>query len=422
MNFSGTPNYYSVELKPVKGSGNLSINEGILLLLTDITDYKHQKERAEAASEAKSDFLAAMSHEIRTPMNVIIGLSQTLEREEMDPNHHMLIRDIRKSSSSLLSIINDILDFSKIEAGKMELVEVDYSLKASLDNIISVFKLLAGEKDLYLAFKPNSSLPDAISGDESRLRQILTNILSNAVKYTFSGGITCTASADESNLFFAIRDTGIGIRKEDADKLFMPFEQLDIRRNRKVTGTGLGLAITYNLVKLMGGNIFVDSEYGMGSSFHFSLPYKPAVNGIEYADEPQMNFSAPRARILVVDDIDINLTVAAVMLGIYEIVPDTACSGPEAIKLAAVNKYDIIFMDHMMPDMDGTEATAIIRESGLNQHTPIIALTANVIDGARDLFLKNSMNDVLPKPLEFNGLTQTLRRWLDPGLVDDSSH
>ena len=416
------PSFYSIELRQVGGgtSGITSIESGILVVMLDLTDFMREKQRAEAASTAKSDFLATMSHEIRTPMNAILGMSTALDRLNVDSEHKKYITDIRNASEQLLSIINDILDFSKIEAGKMEVVGVNFNITNMLDNLHSMFTILCKQKGLDMHFEKDDSLSEFIFGDENRIRQVLTNVLANAVKYTAEGSVYFSVSVVEQNLHFTIKDSGIGIKQEDIEKLFTPFEQLDKRKNRNIVGTGLGLAITYNLCRIMNGNISVESEYGSGSTFTISLPYVMALESdaeevIEISD-----FVAPSARVLVVDDMKTNLAVAEVMLDIFEIVPDMVENGKDAIKLATTNKYDIIFMDHMMPEMDGIETTALLRNTNkYNKTVPIVALTANVIKGAKEMFLEGQMDDFLPKPIEFDTLKICLKKWLASTIIEE---
>jgi len=418
----GNPRFYSGEMLCV-GEGTGGVAAGYLIVMVDLTDFMHEKERAEAANRAKSDFLATMSHEIRTPMNAIVGMSTVLERFDLPAHQQRFITDIRKASDNLLVIINGILDFSKIEAGKMEIVNARYNLTNLLDNLHSMFGMMCRQKGLSIHFDIGSNLPENVYGDENRIRQILTNLLSNAVKYTDKGFVSLSAWLDDaSNLRFDIKDTGLGIQKEDLGRLFMPFEQLDIRKNRGIVGTGLGLAITHSLCELLGGRIWADSTYGEGSTFSVELPYLSA-GGMEIYDAPEaIDFIAPAAKILVVDDMETNLVVAEAMLEIFDITPDLAESGPEAIVCAKNKEYDLIFMDHMMPGMDGLEATLHIRNlDRFNAQVPIIALTANAIKGAEEMYIGGSMNDILPKPIELDALNICLRRWLPPQLIQEET-
>ena len=403
----------SVSLTGSSAGASASSMAGILAVMIDLTDFMREKQRAEDANNAKSEFLATMSHEIRTPMNAIIGMSEMLDRTELNIGQKKYVSDIRKSSGALLTIINDILDFSRIEAGKLELVNTNFNLKLLLDNLYSMFSMLCREKKLEITFNLDDSLPDIVYGNEIRIRQVLINLLSNAVKYTKHGSIIFGATIEIGELLFDVRDTGIGIRDEDKEKLFKPFEQLDVRKNRNVVGTGLGLAITYNLCRLMGGDLYFDSEYGKGSTFYVRIPYIEANDAFTDDITGDDEFSAPSANILVVDDIDINLAVAEALLSAFDIAPVLAQSGREAVDYAKNNRFDIIFMDHMMPEMDGLETTLRIRElGGWNRTVPIVALTANAITGVEQFFLDNHMNDFLPKPLDIKALNHCLRKWL----------
>jgi PAS domain S-box-containing protein len=415
---SGGERDFLVNLSPMVNEGETI---GVMALFHDVTDLNSAVAEANRANRAKSDFLANMSHEIRTPMNAIIGMTEMLGRGELPPQETKYVADIKKSSQSLLAIINDILDFSKIEAGKMEIIETDYSMTQLLDNLHSIFRPMFAKKGLQFAFDIAGDFPERVYGDENRLRQVLTNLLSNALKYTNAGTVTFTAAATPHRLRFAVRDTGIGIKEEDASRLFRQFEQLDIRRNRNVVGTGLGLVICRRLCDLMGGSLTLKSRYGKGSTFSVSLPRKAAPQGAADAvPAAPAEFSAPSARVLLVDDIEINLSVASAMLGVFDIVPDCVQSGKEAIGYVREREYDLIFMDQMMPEMDGIEATKLIRLMGGRAETvPIIALTANAIGGVEQMFLKNTFNGYLPKPIEFDALNLCLRKFLPGDIIKE---
>ncbi|MDR1251372.1 MAG: response regulator [Treponema sp.] len=503
------------------------------------------KMKADEDSLSKSTFLAKMSHEIRTPMNAIIGMSELILREDINIDAHNYADNIRQAGNNLLAIINDILDFSKIESGRMDIVSAEYQFSSLINDVISIIKIRLDEKPLLFAARIDGSLPAVLVGDEVRVRQILLNLLTNAVKYTAGGSITFTIrqigdpAADDKGtervfLSFEIADTGIGIKKEDMEKLFGNFVQFDTKRNLGIEGTGLGLAISRNLCRLMGGDISVQSVYGEGSVFTALIPQvvrdktpfavvenpetmtilvyekrriyaesivytlnslglncalaqnrndfverltggvwrfvfispdlfddvreiiqrqetKPALvfladcgqtehpagalsllmpvqpamvanilNGHIRTDRHEIEnlgirFTAPDARILLVDDIEINLDVAEGLLAPYKVRLDRVAGGYDAVRLAKENRYDLIFMDHMMPDMDGIEAAAAIRawESLQNRKAaPIIALTANAISGMREMFLEKGFNDYISKPIEIARLDDVMSRWI----------
>ncbi|MHB9293011.1 response regulator protein [Hollandina sp. SP2] len=378
-----------------------------------------QTRLAEAASQAKSQFLASMSHEIRTPMNAIIGMSDLMRTDNLDKVQLGYFNDIKKMAKALLQIINDILDFSKIEAGKMEIIPVHYHVLSLYDNICSMSTFTAMSKELEFRHSFDSHIPHALYGDEVRVRQVITNIVNNAIKYTREGYVHLKAERvmrkGKEWIAFIVEDSGIGIKVEDIPKLFGKFQQFDSRKNRGIVGTGLGLSITKNLVEMMGGEIEVTSEYEKGSIFSIYLPLVAGDESkIEQTGAVGRVIATEDTKILVVDDNSINLTVALGFLATHKIEADTVLSGQAAIEQVQQKRYDLVFMDHMMPGMDGIEATARIR--GLPEvwykNMPIIALSANAVTGAREAFLEGGMNDFISKPIDAGQLNLMLLKWL----------
>ncbi|MDR1352748.1 MAG: response regulator, partial [Treponema sp.] len=384
---------------------------------------------AKAANEAKSVFLANMSHEIRTPMNAIIGMADLLLRDNLPSDAGRKAWNIKNAGENLLTVINDILDLSKIESGRLEIIPAEYLLSSVLYDTATIIRVKLAEKPLRFSIKIKGPIPpDKLEGDVVRLRQVLLNLLSNAVKYTHKGSVTFTVEGkvlgENITLFFTVRDTGVGIAPADMGKLFGQFSQVDTHRNRGIEGTGLGLAISRNLCRLMGGDVTVESEYGKGSAFTAVVVQKvldPAPLNAAFvapgfaapgsaANKAEALFTAPGARVLVVDDIAANLEVASGLLAPYSMKVDSCASGVQALHLAKQQPYDIIFMDHMMPGMDGIEVTAAIRE--FNKTVPIIALTANAVSGMRELFLEKGFNDFLSKPIEIAKLDALVAKWL----------
>ena len=503
--------------------------------------FYHMNLELEKSANMKSDFLANMSHEIRTPMNAVIGMAEMALREELPPTAREHINQIKESGKSLLTIINDILDFSKIESGKMDINVVDYEPMSLVYDVANIVMTRLKEKDIELILDISPTLPNKLSGDNIRIKQILLNIANNAAKFTFEGKITIRmnyikTSADEIELKVSVEDTGIGIKQADMGRLFRSFQQLDSKRNRNIEGTGLGLAITKHLLSLMKGNIHVESEYQKGSKFFFSLPQKivdetPCINirepdtlfaaglisnpylssalehdvtglGVEYlplspekeleipsgskktflfieypvfseeaeeyvkshpditavliisffedikydipnllvikkplfalniavllnneelkfeetdTDDKGFDFIAPDAEVLLVDDNAVNLTVAEGLLEPLKMKIDTVMSGKAAIEKISKFHYDIIFMDHMMPELDGVETTHIIRRFYKEyENVPIIALTANALEGTKEMFCEEGMNDFVPKPIELRMLIGKVKKWLPP--------
>ncbi len=509
-------------------------------------------EELKRVAHMKSDFLANMSHEIRTPMNVVIGLAEMSLREDMTDQAREYISQIKSSGRNLLNIINDILDFSKIESGKMDIIPEDYEPLSEFNDVANILMTRIGDKDLELTMEENPAIPGKLYGDVLRIRQILINLANNAIKFTQHGRVQIIIDFvridDESIMLkFHVVDTGQGIKKEDLNKLFVSFQQVDSKRNRAIEGTGLGLAISKSLVETMGGSIGVNSEYGKGSDFYFEIPQKvvdwtpsvvvespdrifamglfhkkylarrffldcsrmgvfnvvlrfvedyeatcslygdviedrrkylffeekdykdkvrelllgdPDLIGVMLAEntssfipdlknlrmikkpfstvgialalnnlELHLNnedgkayvsdFTAPSARVLIVDDNTVNLTVAEGLLEPLKMKIDCAVSGKQAIEMINVNRYDIVFMDHMMPEMDGVETTHIIRRMYPDmENMPIIALTANAVSGVKEYFLREGMNDFVPKPIEVRDLMSKVKQWLPPEKIN----
>ena len=416
----------------------------MVFITYSINRYKIQMEEkneiAREALEAKSNFLANMSHEIRTPMNAIYGMAEIMEGTVKDKDQQEYVMMIKRSSENLLYIINEILDFSKVDAGKLEIVDEPYNFSEMLQDVVTMMELRAREKNLQLRLDMPQNIPRLLGGDEMRVRQILINIMNNAIKFTNRGSVTLKVTWEEAvgfpipqgTLTMQVIDTGIGISKENMGMLFTAFGQVNTKKNRNVEGTGLGLAICKNLTDEMGGVISVESEVNKGSVFTVAIPQKivdeaPDDYEIKRLDNIipgggySADFVAPKARVLVVDDNKVNLQVAHELLKLFGIEPKLASSGQEAIDLISRHlvSYDIIFMDHMMPYIDGAEATQRIRaiDSDYARKVPIIALTANAIKGVDKQLIAAGMNDYISKPIKVTQLGDVLKRWLPAGRI-----
>ena len=401
-------------------------------------EMKQEAKRAEAASEAKSSFLSSMSHEIRTPINAVLGMNEMILRESGEKNIIEYAENIHTAGNTLLGIVNDILDFSKIEAGKMEIIPVDYDISSLINDLVNMIQKRAENKGLLLKLDFDETMPKLLNGDEIRIKQVVTNILTNAVKYTRKGSVTFRIvheriPDDPEGVFlnFSVIDTGIGIKPEDMKKLFSEFERIEEKRNRNIEGTGLGMNITKRLLEMMGTSLKVESVYGKGSTFSFRLKQKvvswEALGDYEAAYRASLSerkkyrekFTAPNASVLVVDDTPMNLTVFRSLLKTTNVQIDTAESGEESLKLMRRKKYDIVFLDHLMPEMDGIETLHKLRNGigGPNVHTPAICLTANAISGAKERYLAEGFEDYLSKPIEGAALEAAMIKYLPPEKV-----
>ncbi len=412
-------------------------NSAVQIIARDITDRKRAeeesrkaKEAAEAATRAKSEFLARMSHEIRTPLNAIIGFSRIIFNKEVGELNQIqteYLGNVLKSSEHLLTLISDILDFSKIEAGKLELEILDFNLQDIVGEVINLMRFKAEEKSIRLTSHIDSDLPSFLRGDPTRLRQVLLNLVNNAIKFTEKGSIGITVQSSKltvqndysslCTLHFEISDTGIGISKEHQDRLFQAFSQTDASVTRRFGGTGLGLAIAKAIVEKMNGQIGVESEEGKGSKFWFTAAFEKSVNVLSVMKEKSLNtFHLTRhtsARILLVEDNELNRKLALHLLNKLGFQADSVNNGKEAIRAMQTTAYDIVLMDIQMPEMDGIEATKIIRQAEANAQrnnssVPIIAMTAHAMQSDRDRCIEAGMNDYISKPISSDRLLKAI--------------
>jgi len=392
------------------------------------------KTEAENANKAKSQFLAKMSHEIRTPINAVLGLNEMIITESTDEKVREYAEDVKASSEVLLSLINDILDSSKIESGMMELLPVNYSIGSMLNDIYNMIGIKAKDKNLELIFDVDSSMPREYFGDDKRIRQVLLNLLTNAVKYTEEGTVTlkvsCTVTGENAVVHYSVKDTGIGIRKEDIGKIYDEFQRFDGDRNRNVEGTGLGMKITQQFLRLMGSELKIESVYEKGSEFSFDLEQKVVNEAplgdfrgklIKTGNKKRLAFTAPKAKILVVDDNKMNLKVFKGILNQTEIQITEATSGRQCLALLKEQRFDLLFLDHMMPEMDGIETFHMIQAQRLCEDTPIVMLTANALVGDKEMYLEKGFNDFLSKPINPDHLDKIIVKYLPESLIHTST-
>ena len=397
---------------------------------------EEETKRADIANQAKTSFLANMSHEIRTPIGAVLGMNEMILRESKEPAIREYARDVQGAAKSLLSIINDILDITKIEAGKLTIIPVEYGFSSMIHDVVSMISFKAKAKGLEFQVIIDERIPSKLVGDDVRIRQILVNLLNNAIKYTHEGTVTLEVQLlpqqqkGVSDISFMVKDTGIGIKKEDIPKLFVPFERIEERRNRNIEGTGLGMNITMELLALLGSKLTVESEYGKGSEFSFVLsqeiinsePIGKLEEQLE-GDNPdydyQISYEAPEAKVLVVDDNEMNRKVFCSLLKDTKIQIEEAASGKESIEKVKKEAFHIIFMDHMMPEMDGVETLKVMKQMGdfPSKDAPVVILTANAIEGAKERYLKEGFDAFLSKPIDFQKLESLIEELLDDSLI-----
>lgn len=440
--FDWKDRHYQVEETVLKDN---ELIQGYMMTIVDVTkiiEQNHLMKRlvlqTEDANRAKTNFVSNMSHEIRTPMNSIVGITEILLRSRHSPKEQEYLLNIQSSGRVLLTIINDVLDCSKMEAGKMQLFDEPYDTCSMFHDLRISMENRIGHSGLELIYDIDQDIPCKLKGDMGRIRQVIINLVNNAIKYTEKGSVRFSVHVRQKNtdkvmLYYEVADTGIGIRKEDQKILFDAFQRVEMDRNRYVEGTGLGLTISQNLVNMMGGVIEVESEYGKGSRFFFTIEQTiidpTPVSAVNYngqkdnvtEKEAECLFIAPEAHILLVDDNELNLVVAKELLKPLRMQIDTAENGLQAVKMVRGSQYDLVLMDHMMPVMDGIEAAKAIRAlpEDKYQKLPIIALTANAMVDARKEFLNAGMNGFVAKPIDFARICNQLKLWLPKDLVRD---
>jgi signal transduction histidine kinase/CheY-like chemotaxis protein len=440
--FDWKDRHYQVEETVLKDN---ELIQGYMMTIVDVTkiiEQNHLMKRlvlqTEDANRAKTNFVSNMSHEIRTPMNSIVGITEILLRSRHSPKEQEYLLNIQSSGRVLLTIINDVLDCSKMEAGKMQLFDEPYDTCSLFHDLRISMENRIGHSGLELIYDIDQDIPCKLKGDMGRIRQVIINLVNNAIKYTEKGSVRFSVHVRQKNtdkvmLYYEVADTGIGIRKEDQKILFDAFQRMEMDRNRYVEGTGLGLTISQNLVNMMGGVIEVESEYGKGSRFFFTIEQTiidpTPVSAVNYngqkdnvtEKEAECLFIAPEAHILLVDDNELNLVVAKELLKPLRMQIDTAENGLQAVKMVRGSQYDLVLMDHMMPVMDGIEAAKAIRAlpEDKYQKLPIIALTANAMVDARKEFLNAGMNGFVAKPIDFARICNQLKLWLPKDLVRD---
>ena len=440
--FDWKDRHYQVEETVLKDN---ELIQGYMMTIVDVTkiiEQNHLMKRlvlqTEDANRAKTNFVSNMSHEIRTPMNSIVGITEILLRSRHSPKEQEYLLNIQSSGRVLLTIINDVLDCSKMEAGKMQLFDEPYDTCSLFHDLRISMENRIGHSGLELIYDIDQDIPCKLKGDMGRIRQVIINLVNNAIKYTEKGSVRFSVHVRQKNtdkvmLYYEVGDTGIGIRKEDQKILFDAFQRVEMDRNRYVEGTGLGLTISQNLVNMMGGVIEVESEYGKGSRFFFTIEQTiidpTPVSAVNYngqkdnvtEKEAECLFIAPEAHILLVDDNELNLVVAKELLKPLRMQIDTAENGLQAVKMVRGSQYDLVLMDHMMPVMDGIEAAKAIRAlpEDKYQKLPIIALTANAMVDARKEFLNAGMNGFVAKPIDFARICNQLKLWLPKDLVRD---